>query len=47
MDVVAAAAATLAQDLVGRGAPGLHLYCLNRADVVAAVLERLDLSVWD
>ncbi|MCP4434467.1 MAG: 5,10-methylenetetrahydrofolate reductase [Actinomycetia bacterium] len=41
MDVVATAAADLAGKLLDGGVPGLHLYCLNRSDVVRAVLERL------
>ena len=41
MDVVADAAAKLASELLDEGVPGLHLYCLNRSDVVRAVLERL------
>ena len=41
MDVVADAAAELASTLIAEGVPGLHLYCLNRSDVVRAVLERL------
>ncbi len=39
--VVADAAAELSIELLDRGVPGLHLYCLNRSDVVAAILERL------
>jgi len=39
--VVADAAAELATELLERGVPGLHLYCLNRSDIVEAVLERL------
>jgi len=35
------AAAELSHELLERGVPGLHLYCLNRSDIVAAVLDRL------
>ncbi len=41
LDVVADAAAALATELLERGVPGLHLYCLNRSDIVTAVLDRL------
>lgn len=41
MDVVAEAAAALASTLLDEGVPGLHLYSLNRSDVVRAVLDRL------
>jgi methylenetetrahydrofolate reductase (NADPH) len=41
MEVVADAAAELASALLAEGVPGLHLYCLNRSDVVAAILGRL------
>jgi methylenetetrahydrofolate reductase (NADPH) len=39
--VVADAAAEMCVELIEGGAPGLHLYFLNRADVASAVLERL------
>ena len=34
--IVADAAAELSAELMERGVPGLHLYCLNRSDVVTA-----------
>lgn len=39
--VAADAAASLSEELLERGVPGLHLYCLNRSDIVRAILERL------
>ncbi|MGI9576929.1 MAG: methylenetetrahydrofolate reductase [Microthrixaceae bacterium] len=41
MEVVADAAAKLTSNLLAEGVPGLHLYSLNRSDVVRAVLERV------
>ena len=41
LSVVADAAAELSEELLDRGVPGLHLYCLNRSDIVGAVLQRL------
>lgn len=29
------------KDLLSRGAPGVHLYCLNRPDTMRAILERV------
>lgn len=39
--VAADAAAALIEELLERDLPGLHLYCMNRSDVVEAVLERI------
>lgn len=39
--IAADAAAELSTELLERGVPGLHLYCMNRSDVVEAVLERI------
>ena len=41
MEVVADAAAGLASTLLAEGVPGLHLYCLNRSDVVREILDRV------
>lgn len=41
MAIAADAAAELAAELLERGVPGLHIYCMNRSDVVAEVLARL------
>ncbi len=41
MAVAAAAAAELSAELLERGVPGLHIYCMNRSDVVSEVLRRL------
>ena len=41
LDVAAGAAAELVAELCDLGVPGIHLYCMNRADIVAAVLDRL------
>lgn len=42
-EIVADAAAELCRDLLAGGAPGVHIYCLNRSATALAVLERLDL----
>jgi methylenetetrahydrofolate reductase (NADPH) len=34
----------LAQDLLDQGAPGLHFYTLNNADVTTAIWKQLRLS---
>lgn len=39
--IVADAAAELCRELVAGGAPGLHLYCLNRSATALAVIDRL------
>jgi methylenetetrahydrofolate reductase (NADPH) len=41
--IVVDAAAELCRELLDRGAPGVHLYCLNRSPVVLAVSEALGL----
>lgn len=41
MAIAADAAAELSAELLDRGVPGLHLYCMNRSDIVEAVLSRL------
>lgn len=41
--IVVEAAATLGQTLLDGGAPGLHLYCLNRSPVALAVSDALGL----
>ncbi len=41
MAIAADAAAELSAELLDRGTPGLHLYCMNRSDVVTEVLARL------
>ena len=40
-NIAADAAADLAAELVDRGVPGIHLYCMNRSDIAAAVLDRI------
>lgn len=37
-------ASTLCNDLLAAGAPGLHLYALNRPDSIAAICKNLDLA---
>ncbi|MFV0318556.1 MAG: methylenetetrahydrofolate reductase, partial [Microthrixaceae bacterium] len=39
--IAADAAAELSHELIDRGVPGLHLYCMNRSDVVNEVLARI------
>lgn len=41
MGIAADAAAGLCAELLERGVPGLHLYCMNRSDIVDEVLARL------
>jgi methylenetetrahydrofolate reductase (NADPH) len=41
--IVADAAAEMCRELLAGGAPGLHLYCLNRSATALSVLERLDI----
>lgn len=41
MAIAAGAAAELSAELLERGVPGLHLYCMNRSDIVGEVLARL------
>jgi methylenetetrahydrofolate reductase (NADPH) len=41
MAIAADAAAELSAELLDRGVPGLHLYCMNRSDIVGEVLARL------
>ncbi|MCO5322452.1 MAG: methylenetetrahydrofolate reductase [Microthrixaceae bacterium] len=41
MAIAADAAAELSAELLERGVPGLHIYCMNRSDVVEALLGRL------
>lgn len=41
MSIAADAAAELSAELLERGVPGLHLYCMNRSDIVGEVLTRL------
>ena len=37
----AGAAAELAGELIDGGVPGIHIYCMNRADIVTAIVSRL------
>ena len=39
--IAADAAAALIEELDDAGAPGLHLYCLNRSETALAILDRL------
>jgi methylenetetrahydrofolate reductase (NADPH) len=36
-------AVALANDLLSAGAPGIHFYCLNRAQTVTRIVEQLDI----
>ncbi len=42
MAIAADAAAALTEELLDRGVPGIHVYCMNRSDIVEAVLERIN-----
>lgn len=42
-DLAVDVAVDLCRDLLAAGAPGLHLYALNRSDLVARIVARLDL----
>jgi methylenetetrahydrofolate reductase (NADPH) len=41
LKIAAEAAAGLIEELINGGVPGIHLYCLNRSDIVEAVLEQV------
>ncbi len=41
--VVVDAAVDLARDLIDAGAPGLHLYCMNRSETVLEIVDQLGL----
>ncbi len=42
--IVVGAAVELSEALLAGGAPGLHLYCMNRSPTVLAVVDELDLD---
>ncbi len=41
LKIAAEAAAELTRELLAGGVPGIHLYCMNRSDIVEAVLEQV------